>query len=146
MNGVIVPCPDCGVRNRIPEKKQHLSPVCGKCGQKIIVGEYTVPVNLGDGDFQQFIKSTELPIMVDFFAPTCGPCQAISPFISRLARQYGGRVIVAKLNTSEHPGTAAHYQVKGVPTLLFLKDSVVVDQIVGAPAESDLVSRLDQLI
>ncbi len=145
MNGVIVPCSVCQAKNRIPEKKQHLGPMCGKCGQKIVVGTHTVPVNLGDEDFQNFIKSSEIPVMVDFFAPTCGPCQAIAPFISRLAGTYAGKVVVAKINTSNHPGTAAHYQIRGVPSLLFFKNGLVVDQIVGAPPESQLVSKLDAL-
>ena len=146
MSGVIVPCSGCQVKNRIPEKKQHLSPLCGKCGHKIVVGPLTVPVNLGDEDFQQFIKSSDIPIMVDFFAPTCGPCQAIAPLISRLAGSYAGRVVVAKINTSDHPGTAAHYQIRGVPTLLFFKNGLVVDQIVGAPPESQLVAKLEDLV
>ena len=146
MSGVIVACPVCQVKNRIPEKKQHLGPQCGKCGQKIVVGSSTVPVNLGDEDFQHFIKSTESPVMVDFYAPTCGPCQAIAPVISRLASQYAGKVVVAKINTSDHPGTAAHYQIRGVPSLLFFNKGVVVDQIVGAPDESHLVSKLKNLV
>jgi thioredoxin 2 len=146
MSGVIVPCSGCQVKNRIPEKKQHLSPLCGKCGHKIVVGPLTVPVNLGDEDFQQFIKSSDIPVMVDFFAPTCGPCQAIAPLISRLAGSYAGRVVVAKINTSDHPGTAAHYQIRGVPTLLFFKNGLVVDQIVGAPPESQLVAKLEDLV
>ena len=146
MGGVIVPCPACGAKNRIPEKKQHLGPMCGKCGRRITVGKAAVPVNLGDADFQQFIRSTELPVMVDFFAPTCGPCQAIAPLISRLAGRYAGKIIVAKLDTSEHPGTAAHYQIRGVPSLLFFKHGKVIDQLVGAPPEAHLVSKIETLI
>ena len=145
MSGVSVPCSVCQVKNRIPEKKQHLDPLCGKCGETIDVGFYTVPVNLSDGDFQQFITTTQIPVMVDFYAPTCGPCQAIAPFISRLAGQYAGRVVVAKINTSDHPGTAAHYQIRGVPSLLFFRNGLVVEQIVGAPSESELVDKLDHL-
>lgn len=145
MSGVIVPCSMCQVKNRIPEKKQHLDPLCGNCGEAIDVGLYTVPVNLSDKDFQQFITTTQIPVMVDFYAPACGPCQAIAPFISRLAGQYSGRVVVAKINTSDHPGTAAHYQIRGVPSLLFFRNGLVVEQIVGAPSESELVAKLDHL-
>jgi len=145
MDGVIVACSACQVKNRIPEKKQHRNPRCGKCKEKIVVGTKTVPVNLGDEDFQQFIKETKLPVMVDFFAPTCGPCQAIAPLITGLAGQFAGKVVVAKINTSEHPGTAVHYQIRGVPSLLFFKSGIVVDQIVGAPDESVLVSKLKSL-
>ncbi len=146
MGGVIIPCAACGAKNRIPEKKQHLGPLCGKCGRRIVVGAHAVPVTLGDGDFQQFIKSAGIPVMVDFFAPTCGPCQAIAPLISRLAGRYAGRLIVAKLDTGEHPGTAAHYQIRGVPSLLFFKNGSVVDQLIGAPPESQLVSKIETLL
>ena len=146
MGGVIVPCAACGAKNRIPEKKQHLGPLCGKCSQRIVVGKHAVPVTLGDGDFQQFIKNAGLPVMVDFFAPTCGPCQAIAPLVSRLAGRYAGRVIVAKLDTSEHPGTAAHYQIRGVPSLLFFKNGSVVDQLIGAPPEAQLVAKIETLL
>ncbi len=146
MSGVILPCSGCQAKNRIPEKKQHLSPLCGKCGEIIDVGLSTVPVNLCDTDFQQFIREIRIPVMVDFYALNCGPCQAIAPFIARLAVRYAGRVVVAKINTSEHPGTAAHYQIRGVPSLLFFRNGIVVEQIVGAPSESELVAKLDQLI
>ncbi|MEE4164899.1 MAG: thioredoxin domain-containing protein [Desulfocapsaceae bacterium] len=146
MNAVIASCPECGAKNRIPEKKQHQGPLCGRCGRRISLGTATVPVNLGDGDFQQFIKHAELPVMVDFFAPTCGPCQAIAPLVSRLAGRYAGQMIVAKLDTSKHPGTAAHYQIRGVPSLLFFRNGIVVDQLVGAPPEPELVSRIETII
>jgi len=146
MGSVIVPCNECRAKNRIPEKKQHLRPKCGKCGVLITVGPYAESVNLGDNDFQQFIKSAELPVVVDFFAPTCGPCQALAPLISKLAKQYLGKVIVAKLDTSQHPGSAAHYNIRGVPSLLFFKKGVLVDQIIGAPPETELRSKLDSIL
>ena len=145
MNSVIVVCSACRVKNRIPEKKQHLGVLCGKCGTRIIVGDSTVPINLADNDFQQFIKTVSLPVMVDFFAPTCGPCQAIAPLVSTLAVRYAGRVVIAKIDTSSHPGTAAHYQIRGVPTLLFFKSGIVVDQIIGAPSETQLIDKLDSM-
>lgn len=128
MRMIIVPCSSCGTKNRIPEKKQHLPPRCGKCGERMEVGAKAVPVLLGDADFQQFIRSAELPVMVDFFAPTCGPCQSVAPLVERLAVQYLGRVIIAKLDTSVHPGTPAHYQIRGVPSFLFFRGGSVVDR------------------
>ena len=145
MAGVICACSGCGTKNRIPEKKQHLSPLCGKCGENLNLGGSAAPVQLGDQDFQKFIREATLPVMVDFFSPSCGPCQAIAPLITRLAGKYLGKVIIAKLDTSLHPGTAAHYQIRGVPSLLFFRNGRIVDQIIGAPPEQELVSRLDSL-
>ncbi len=143
MNEVIVSCGECGTKNRIPQTKQHLKPRCGKCGGIVSVGTAAVPVSLGDHDFQQFLRSVKLPVMVDFFSPSCGPCQALSPLIKELAVRYLGRVIIATLDTSRHAGTSAHYQIRGVPSLLFFKNGMIVDQIIGAPPESTLVAKLD---
>lgn len=145
MSGIIVACKHCGVKNRIPLKKQHLQPRCGKCSKPVKVGTSAAPVKLGDADFQKFIHEAELPVMVDFFASTCGPCQALAPVIDNMAVRYLGKVIIAKVDTGTNPGTSAHYQIRGVPTLLFFKDGEMVDQVVGAPPEPALVDRLESL-
>ena len=146
MKAVIAACEDCGAKNRIPQKKQHLKPRCGKCGGAVTVGAAAVPVSLADDDFQQFITSVQLPVMVDFFSPSCGPCQALSPVIRDLARRYLGKIVIATLDTSRQAGTSAHYQIRGVPSLFFFKNGIVVDQIIGAPPEADLVAKLDALL
>ena len=103
------------------------------------------PVELTDTEFQSFIARVTLPVMVDFYSPTCGPCKSIAPLISKIAKDYLGRVVIAKLDTSCNPGTAMHYQIRGVPSLLFFKNGKIVDQIVGAPPESQLRQSLDSL-
>lgn len=143
MNSLIIPCPSCGTKNRIPAGKQHLSPKCGKCGNHLPVRELAVPVELNDSEFQSFISGASLPVMVDFYSPTCGPCHAIAPLIGQLVKDYLGKVIIVKLDTSTNPGTAMHYQIRGVPSLLFFQNGQVVDQIVGAPPESQLRQKLD---
>ena len=146
MESVIATCSGCGAKNRIPVKKQHLRPRCGKCGEPVAIGTAAVPVSLGDSDFQQFIKTADLPVMVDFFAPTCGPCQALAPVIRDMAVQYCGRIVIATLDTSQHAGTAAHFQIRGVPSLLFFRNGIVTDQVIGAPPRDDLVQRLENLL
>lgn len=84
--------------------------------------------------------------MVDFYSPTCGPCQSIAPVIVHLSKEYLGKVIIAKMDTSTNPGTAMHYQIRGVPSLFFFKDGEKVDQIVGAPPENQLRQKLDSII
>jgi thioredoxin 2 len=146
MSALIIACKSCGAKNRIPEKKQHLQPRCGKCQTEMSFLGRAVPVNLGDEDFQQFIKMTQIPVMVDFFAPTCGPCQALAPIITKCANRYLGKIVIAKVDTSMHPGTAVHYNIRGVPSLLFFKNSIVIDQLVGAPPELTLINKLDNLL
>jgi thioredoxin 2 len=145
MHTVIVTCSSCGKKNRIPEKKQHLRPRCGACKKTLDLRGAAVPVQLGDDDFQSFIRSAPLPVLVDVFSPGCGPCRSLAPLIARCAGRYAGRVIVASLDTSQHPGTAVHYQIRGVPTLLFFRQGQEVDRIVGAPSEQDLLARLEAL-
>ena len=146
MENVIAACTGCGAKNRIPAKKQHLHPRCGRCGEPVAIGSAAVPVSLGDSDFQQFIGSVELPVMVDFFAPTCGPCQALAPVIRDMAVQYCGRIVIATLDTSQPAGTAAHFQIRGVPSLLFFKNGFVADQLIGAPPREELVYKLESLL
>ncbi|MEN8188618.1 MAG: thioredoxin domain-containing protein [Thermodesulfobacteriota bacterium] len=146
MNNLILACSSCGGKNRVPQAKQHLSAKCGKCGTGLDTQGHARPIELGDHDFQHFIKSTDLPVMVDFFSPTCGPCQALAPIIKTLNRDYLGRLQIATLNTSLHPGTAGHYQIRGVPTLLFFHKGEMIDQLVGAPPEHQLRQRIEQLL
>lgn len=145
MNSIIVTCSSCGTKNRIPTVKQHLSPKCGKCSRVIDAAPQATPVELGDHNFQSFIEWASLPIMVDFYSVTCGPCKAIAPLIDRLAKNYLGKVIIAKLDTGNNPGTAMHYKIRGVPSLLFFKKGLVIDQIVGAPPENQLRQKLDSI-
>ncbi|MEA3469313.1 MAG: thioredoxin domain-containing protein [Thermodesulfobacteriota bacterium] len=145
MNSLIITCPSCNAKNRIPADKQHLSPKCGKCGKQIDPRPGAVPVELTDTEFQTFIAGSSLPVMVDFYSPTCGPCRAIAPLISTLTKEYLGKVIIAKLDTSTNPGTAMHYKIRGVPSLLFFQKGQVADQIVGAPPETQLRQKLDAI-
>lgn len=146
MNNIILTCSSCSAKNRIPAGKQHLTPQCGKCATKLHTSVNAVPVELTDSEFQSFIKNASLPVMVDFYSPSCGPCQSIAPVIANLAKGYLGKVIIAKLDTSSNPGTAMHYQIRGVPSLFFFKDGEIADQIVGAPPENQLRQKLDSIM
>ena len=145
MNSLILACPSCSAKNRVPAGKQHLSPKCGKCGTRINPSSQAVPVELTDSEFQLFIAGASLPVLVDFYSPTCGPCKSLAPIIATLSKEYHGKVIIAKLDTSTNPGTAMHYQIRGVPSLLFFKNGQMIDQVVGAPPEMQLRQKLDSL-
>ncbi|GAB5047423.1 thioredoxin [Thermodesulfovibrio sp. TK110] len=85
-------------------------------------------------------------VMVDFWAPWCGPCRIIAPTIEELAREYAGKIKVGKLNTDENPDIATRYGIMGIPTIMFFKDGQRVDQIVGVVPKSILKSKLDSLL
>ena len=100
-------------------------------------------VHLTDASFDTTLAGHPEPVVVDFWAEWCGPCKAIAPVLEELAREYAGKVTVAKVNVDEHPGLAARFQVRSIPTLLFFKGGHVVDQVVGAVPTAQIKKRLD---
>nr|WP_321467313.1 thioredoxin [uncultured Desulfobulbus sp.] len=146
MNTVIV-CPACGAKNRIPEEKQRLTPKCGKCGTSLAGVAVSGKVNnLTDMAFQSQVEQSKLPVLLDFFSPTCGPCKMIAPVVEALAQEYAGRLLVFKLDTSTQQMTAARFQIRGVPTLLFIENGQVVDQVVGAVPRSEIAQRIEKMV
>ena len=99
---------------------------------------------LTERNFSEIVAATPL-LLVDFWAPWCGPCRAVAPVLEELARAETGRVVVAKVNVDEEPTLAQRYGVQAIPTLLFFKDGRVVDTVVGAPPKAELARRLTAL-
>lgn len=101
-------------------------------------------VHLTEADFDgNTLKAHAEAVIVDFWAEWCGPCKAIAPVLEELAREYAGRVTVAKVNVDEHPALAAQFQVRSIPTLLVFKGGQVVDQVIGAVPKTQIKKRLD---
>lgn len=142
----LIRCPQCGAKNRIPPDKFHLQPKCGRCGHLFTAAEAAQVIVLDDGSFDAVVNGASLPVMVDFYSPTCGPCQSLAPVIDTLAGQYAGRVVIAKYDTSRHQSAAARFQIRGVPTLIFFKQGRVVDQLVGAAPCQEIEQRLNRLL
>jgi len=145
VNTVIVPCPSCGKKNRIPANKQHLHPHCGHCKAQLSMANQAVPVELGDRDFHDFIKQAPLPVMVDFFSPTCGPCQTMSTLVDAMAREHANTYIIAKVDTSKNQQIAMFFAIRGVPTFMFFKNGSLIDHISGAVGKNVLEQKLGSL-
>ena len=145
MNSIIAACDNCGTKNRIPADKQHLGPKCGSCGKSMDISQSAVPLELDDSNFVPFLSQATKPVMVDFFSPTCGPCSMLSPVVDNLARQFTGRVIIAKLDTTRSLNIPSQFRIRGVPTLIFFKNGEKVDQLAGAIPEETLTQKLNQL-
>ena len=104
----------------------------------------TATVTLTERNFAEMVAATPR-MLVDFWAPWCGPCRAVAPVLEELAKAEAGRIVVAKVNVDEEPTLAQRYHVQAIPTLLFFKDGEVKDTLVGAPPKAELVRRLDAL-
>lgn len=100
------------------------------------------PVHVTDADFEKDVLQSSLPVVVDFWAPWCGPCRMIAPSLEAIAKDYAGKLIVAKVNTDENPEWAIRYGVRGIPTLLFVKGGEIVDHVVGALPKPALEQRV----
>ena len=101
-------------------------------------------VTLTERNFAEMIAATPR-MLVDFWAPWCGPCRAVAPVLEELAKAEAGRIVVAKVNVDEEPTLAQRYHVQAIPTLLFFKDGEIKDTLVGAPPKAELVRRLSAL-
>src|SRR3970040_1309327 len=101
---------------------------------------------VGDSNFEAEVIRSDLPVLIDFWAPWCGPCKAISPVVEELAGEYAGRLKVVKMNVDDNPQTPSRYGVRGIPNLILFKAGQVADQIVGAVPKGHLVRAIDQAI
>jgi thioredoxin len=101
-------------------------------------------VTLTERNFAEIIAATPR-MLVDFWAPWCGPCRAVAPVLEELAKAEAGRIVVAKVNVDEEPALAQRYHVQAIPTLLFFKDGEIKDTLVGAPPKAELVRRINAL-
>jgi thioredoxin 1 len=104
------------------------------------------PVNVTDAAFEKTVLQSSLPVIVDFWAPWCGPCKMVAPILEKIAKEYAGKVVVAKVNTDENPEWAMKYGVHGIPTMLFVANGKLIHRQVGALPEGMLRSVLKQFL
>jgi thioredoxin 2 len=141
----LIRCISCGAKNRVPLEKiaQGLTPVCGRCKRALPLD--SKPVTVTDATFSTEVERSPLPVLLDLWAPWCGPCRMVAPVIEELASELAGRVRVAKLNVDENPATAARFQVRSIPTLLVLKDGREIERIVGVQPKPAIMQRLERV-
>ena len=101
---------------------------------------------VSDANFEAEVLKSNLPVLVDFWAPWCGPCRAIAPIVEELAAEYNGKLKVAKINVDDNPVTPSRYGVRGIPNLLILKGGTVKEQIVGAVPKAKLVQAIGNVL
>ena len=143
----VVPCNQCGTKNRIPAARMHDHPVCGRCRAPLPTESSPArPVEVTDLNFKEEVLSFPGAVLVDCWAPWCGPCRMVAPIMDQLASQYAGRVKIAKLNTDDNPAIASQYGIQSIPTLLLFKNGRQVNKLVGALPKSEIERHLGGLI
>jgi len=134
-------CPNCGAVNRVPAERLGDNPKCGKCGGAVLPA---APIVLTAATFERFITRDGLPVLVDFWAPWCGPCKQFAPTFSQMAGQYGGGVRFVKVDTEAEQSLAARYNIRSIPTLAIFKGGRELDRVSGALAGPQLAAWLRQ--
>lgn len=104
------------------------------------------PIHVTDANFEQTVLKSEIPVVVDFWAPWCGPCKMVAPTLDKLAKEYEGRLLITKVNTDENPEWATRYGVQGIPTMLLVSGGKIIHRQVGALPEPMLREIVSQFI
>lgn len=143
METIIVKCPNCNTKNRIPKDRLDDKPVCGKCKKPLPpVPSYDHPVEITDQSFEKEIIQHPGVVLLDCWAPWCGPCKAVAPVLEQLAKEYAGKVKIAKLNTDQNPQTASRFSIRSIPTMILFKNGQVVDTLIGALPKTEIEKHL----
>jgi thioredoxin 2 len=142
----VVVCSKCGTKNRVEESRLATSEAkCGRCGAMLarVSEQDSKPVVVTDQTFErEALQARGRPVLVDCWAPWCGPCRMIAPVLDQLAAESQGRYRIVKLNVDENPQTASRFQIASIPTMLIFKDGKLIDRLIGAQPKQAIAERL----
>lgn len=139
MSPRVTSCPSCGTRNRVPVSSGG-RPRCASCHEPL-----PWLVDAGDHDLAAALATNQL-VLIDLWAPWCGPCRMVAPVLERLSVRYAGKVKVVKVNVDDNPRTASRYDAQSIPTLVVVRNGRTVARVVGAQPEPALAKRIDALL
>ena len=143
LDEMLIRCLECGTKNRMPEDRLNDRPLCGRCGAPLVIeGTSGKPVEVADASFAEEVLQAKGVVLVDCWAPWCGPCRLVAPILDDLAEQYAGKVKIAKLNVDENPATASQFDIRSIPTMLLYRGGKLIDRLVGALPKEEIERKL----
>ncbi|MCC7099060.1 MAG: thioredoxin TrxC [Rubrivivax sp.] len=134
---LMIRCPHCGATNRVPAERAGDAPQCGKCSRPLLAGH---PLELSDADFDAVVGAAKMPVLVDFWAPWCGPCRAMAPAFAQAAQQLEGRALLVKVNSDDNPALSQRFAIRSIPTLVRLDGGRETRRQSGALPASAIVA------
>ena len=143
MSDDLLRCPECQAKNRVARARLAEQPACSRCHANLVPH---APVTVTDEAWPVEVDASPMPVLVDFWAPWCGPCRAMAPVLDQLATETAGRLKVVKVNVDENPRAAARFGVQAIPTLVILDHGQKRDELRGAVAKAALRARVDRFL
>ncbi len=134
-------CPECGAVNRVQDERLGHNPKCGKCHAVLLDGK---PLELGAANFAHFVAKTEMPLVVDFWAPWCGPCKMMAPVFTQVAAELKTRYRFVKVNTEDEQALAQQFGIRSIPTLALFRNGKEINRVAGAMDANNLKAWLMQ--
>ena len=136
-------CPHCKEVNNIPQRESYKRANCGKCKESLLE---TTPIDLNSTNFDEVVVNSDIPVIVDFWAPWCGPCKMMGPNFEKSAKNYPLKTLFAKVNTENEQNLGARFGIRSIPTLLIFKNGKEVHRVSGALDENNLNNLVSQFI